>query len=114
MMFSIPAVKGIEFGDGFSFASLRGSYANDSFYYDDTGAVKTRTNHNGGINGGITNGMAVNFRIVVKPTPSISKNRTQSIRIRRKTATSSSKGATTRASYSGPSPSSKPPQHGRS
>ena len=73
MMFSIPAVKGIEFGDGFSFASLRGSYANDSFYYDDTGAVKTRTNHNGGINGGITNGMAVNFRIVVKPTPSISK-----------------------------------------
>lgn len=73
MMFSIPAVKGIEFGEGFSFATLRGSEANDSFYYDESGAVKTRTNHNGGINGGITNGMAINFSIVVKPTSSISK-----------------------------------------
>lgn len=72
MMFSIPAVKAIEFGDGFAFAGMKGSEGNDSFYYDGT-AVKTRTNHNGGINGGITNGMPVVFRIAVKPTPSISK-----------------------------------------
>ena len=72
MMFSVPAVKGIEFGDGFALADLRGSQANDAFYYDgDT--VKTRTNHNGGINGGITNGMPVVFRLAVKPTASISQ-----------------------------------------
>ncbi len=72
MMFSIPAVKGIEFGDGFALASMRASQANDAFYYDQH-AVKTRTNHNGGINGGITNGMPVLFRLAVKPTPSISR-----------------------------------------
>ena len=72
MMFSVPAVKGIEFGDGFSLASMRGSRANDAFYYDGA-AVKTKTNRNGGINGGITNGMPVIFRIAVKPTPSISR-----------------------------------------
>lgn len=72
LLFSIPAVKGVEFGSGFSFASMRGSEANDSFYYEN-GAVKTKTNNNGGINGGITNGMPVIFRVVVKPTPSISK-----------------------------------------
>ena len=72
MMFSVPAVKGIEFGDGFALADLRGSQANDAFFYDgDT--VKTRTNHNGGINGGITNGMPVVFRLAVKPTASISQ-----------------------------------------
>lgn len=70
MFFSIPAVKGVEFGDGFALASLRGSQANDSFYYDGA-AVKTRTNHNGGINGGLTNGMPVVFRLAIKPTPSI-------------------------------------------
>lgn len=72
MMFSVPAVKGIEFGDGFALADLRGSQANDAFYYDDD-VVKTRTNHNGGINGGITNGMPVVFRLAVKPTASISQ-----------------------------------------
>ena len=72
MMFSVPAVKGIEFGDGFALADLRGSQANDAFYYDGD-AVKTRTNHNGGINGGITNGMPVVFRLAVKPTASISQ-----------------------------------------
>ncbi|MCH4166490.1 MAG: chorismate synthase [Megasphaera sp.] len=72
MMFSVPAVKGIEFGDGFAFAGMRGSQANDSFYYAGN-AVKTKTNHNGGINGGITNGMPILFRVAVKPTPSISQ-----------------------------------------
>lgn len=72
MMFSIPAVKGLEFGDGFALAGMRGSQANDSFYYDGP-VVKTRTNHNGGINGGITNGMPVVFRTVIKPTASISR-----------------------------------------
>ena len=73
MMFSVPAVKGIEFGDGFSLTGLRGSEANDAFYYDQEGVVKTKTNHNGGINGGITNGMPLVFRLAVKPTSSISQ-----------------------------------------
>ncbi len=71
-LFSVPAVKGVEFGAGFSFGKMRGSEANDSFYCDcDT--VKTKTNNNGGINGGITNGMPITFRCAVKPTPSIYK-----------------------------------------
>lgn len=71
-LFSIPAIKGVEFGDGFSLCDMTGSCANDAFYYDENGAVKTRTNHNGGINGGITNGMPVIFRCAVKPTPTVS------------------------------------------
>ena len=72
MMFSIPAVKGIEFGDGFALAAMRASQANDAFCYEQ-GQVKTKTNHNGGINGGITNGMPILFRLAIKPTPSISQ-----------------------------------------
>ena len=72
LMFSIPAVKGIEFGAGFGFAGLRGSTANDAFRMDGDRVV-TATNRNGGVNGGITNGMPVVFRTVVKPTPSIYK-----------------------------------------
>lgn len=71
-VFSVPAVKGIEFGAGFSFGKMRGSEANDSMAYDGAN-VTTRTNNNGGINGGITNGMPVIFRTAVKPTPSIFK-----------------------------------------
>ena len=71
MLFSVPAVKGLEFGDGFALAAMTGSESNDSFYYDKDGTVKTRTNHNGGINGGITNGMPLVFRTVIKPTASI-------------------------------------------
>lgn len=71
-LFSIPAVKGVEFGDGFALADLRGSEANDSFAIKD-GDIITRTNHNGGINGGISNGMPVLVRCAVKPTPSIYK-----------------------------------------
>ena len=73
LAFSIPAVKGIEFGTGFGFAGMRGSEANDAFRMTPEGAVVTATNHNAGINGGIANGMPVVFRTVVKPTPSIYK-----------------------------------------
>lgn len=69
-MFAVPAVKGIEFGTGFEMARMRGSSANDSFQYKD-GRVVTTTNNNGGINGGITNGMPVVFSVVIKPTSSI-------------------------------------------
>ena len=70
LMFSIPAVKGVEFGAGFGFAGLRGSEANDAFRMRD-GRICTATNRNGGINGGITNGMPVVLRTVIKATPSI-------------------------------------------
>ena len=69
-LFSIPAIKGVEFGTGFGVADLRGSQANDGLRMQN-GRVITTTNHNGGINGGITNGMPVIFRCAVKPTPSI-------------------------------------------
>ncbi len=72
-LFSIPAVKGVEFGVGFSCADMLGSEMNDSFILDD-GKVTTKTNNNGGINGGITNGTPVIFKCAVKPTPSISKD----------------------------------------
>ena len=70
VLFSIPAVKGVEFGDGFALAELRGSQANDPFRMEN-GRVVTESNHNGGINGGLTNGMPLIFRTAVKPTPSI-------------------------------------------
>ena len=70
--FAIPAVKGIEFGMGFAMADQRGSCANDAFCMRE-GKIATATNHNGGVNGGITNGMPVVFRTAVKPTPSIYK-----------------------------------------
>lgn len=71
-LFAIPAIKGVEFGDGFGLAALRGSQANDPFTMRD-GKVCTTSNHSGGINGGITNGMPLLFRCVVRPTPTISK-----------------------------------------
>ncbi|MBQ9132087.1 MAG: chorismate synthase, partial [Clostridia bacterium] len=71
-LFGIPAVKGVEFGTGFALAGMRGSQANDALRVEN-GEVITATNHNGGINGGITNGMPVSFRCAVKPTPSIFK-----------------------------------------
>lgn len=69
-LYSIPAVKGVAFGDGFDLANMRGSRANDAFVTDGR-TVSTKTNHNGGINGGITNGMPIVFSVAVKPTPSI-------------------------------------------
>ena len=70
ILFSVPAVKGVEFGDGFALANMRGSQANDPLRYDGEKVITT-TNHSGGIGGGITNGMPVIFRSVIKPTPSI-------------------------------------------
>lgn len=70
MLFAVPAVKGVEFGDGFALADLRGSAANDPFRAEN-GRYVTETNHNGGINGGISNGMPILFRCAFKPTPSI-------------------------------------------
>ena len=70
-MFSIPAIKGIEFGDGFGFADQFGSSANDPYRIDESGNVITTKNSNGGVLGGITNGMPILFRCAVKPTPSI-------------------------------------------
>lgn len=71
-LFSIPAIKGVEFGKGFAFSDMKGSEANDSFRMDEDKIV-TVTNNNGGINGGITNGMPLIFSCAVKPTPSIYK-----------------------------------------
>ncbi len=70
IVFGIPGVKGVEFGGGFAAAGLRASENNDAFYMDGS-QVKTRTNHSGGILGGLTNGMPVIFRAAFKPTPSI-------------------------------------------
>ncbi len=70
-LFGIPAVKGVEFGAGFDFAALKGSEANDLFYPSDSGKVMTKTNHSGGIQGGISNGMPIVHRCVFKATPSI-------------------------------------------
>ena len=86
IIFGIPAVKGLEFGNGFEAAELTGSQNNDAFYIDkqenafnnacdskNIGAVKTRTNNCGGILGGIADGMPITFRVAFKPTPSIAK-----------------------------------------
>ncbi len=70
-LFSVPAVKGVEFGAGFALADMTGSTANDPFCVKD-GRVQTTTNNSGGINGGITNGMPVLFRCAVRPTPTVS------------------------------------------
>lgn len=71
-LFSVPGVKGVDFGGAFEHTDLRGSEYNDAFYMDG-GAVKTKTNRNGGVNGGISNGMPLLLRCAVKPTPSIRK-----------------------------------------
>lgn len=70
LMFAIPAVKGVAFGEGFGFATLRGSQANDPFRMVE-GRIVTTSNHSGGVQGGITNGMPVIFRCAVRATPSI-------------------------------------------
>ncbi len=71
-LFSLGGVKGIEFGMGFAMADSRGSLCNDAFRVKE-GKIVTESNNNGGINGGITNGMPLVFRCAVKPTPSIAR-----------------------------------------
>ncbi len=71
-MFSLPAVKGFEVGDGFALAGMKGSEANDTFINKD-GKIATLTNHSGGIQGGITNGNDIVFRVAFKPISSIAQ-----------------------------------------
>ena len=71
-LYAVPAVKAVAFGAGFGFAAMRGSQANDPFCMDGS-TVRTRTNHTGGVNGGITNGMPVVFEVAIRPTPSIAR-----------------------------------------
>ena len=71
-MFGIPACKGVEFGDGFNLAKMRGSESNDCYHFEDSRIVTT-TNHLGGIVGGMSDGAPVVFRTVFKPTPSIAR-----------------------------------------
>lgn len=75
LVFSIPAIKGISFGLGFGFADILGSEASDLYYIDDN-RIKTKTNNNGGILGGLSTGMPLIFSVVVKPTSSISLKQT--------------------------------------
>lgn len=70
-LFGIPAVKGVEFGDGFAVSAMNGSRANDAYYYAEDGSVRTRTNHCGGILGGLSDGMPLILRVAFKPTPSV-------------------------------------------
>ncbi len=70
-LLSINAVKGFEFGSGFAGTQLPGSQHNDEFYTDETGRVRTRTNHSGGSQGGISNGQDVYFRVAFKPVATI-------------------------------------------
>lgn len=71
-VFGIPAVKGIEFGAGFEAANMRGSQCNDPFIME-KGSVITESNNHGGILGGISSGMPIEFRVAIKPTPSIAQ-----------------------------------------
>lgn len=70
LIFSVPGIKGLSFGSGFDFAKGYGSDFNDQISINDS-KIYTKTNHNGGINGGISNSMPIHFKSVVKPTPSI-------------------------------------------
>ena len=72
-MLSIGGVKGVEFGTGFGICGMRGSEAVDEFQVDDKGGIFTATNHSGGIQGGISNGMDIVMHVAVKPTPTISR-----------------------------------------
>ncbi|MDR2360608.1 MAG: chorismate synthase [Oscillospiraceae bacterium] len=71
LVFAVPAVKGIEFGDGFGFAARRGSEVSDGMAFGASGEVEFLANHNGGILGGITTGQPLIFRAAIKPTPTI-------------------------------------------
>ncbi len=72
-MLSIPAVKGFEIGSGFTGAKMKGSQHNDSFFVDNNGKIRTKTNFSGGIQGGISNGENIYFRVAFKPVSTIRK-----------------------------------------
>lgn len=72
MLFGIPGIRGVEFGDGFSCAGMRGSDHNDPFVFEDD-RIRTTTNHHAGILGGTSSGMPIVFRVAIKPTPSIAR-----------------------------------------
>ena len=91
MMFSIPAVKGVSFGAGFGFAGMKGSLANDPLYCEGS-SIKSRSNNNGGINGGITNGSPLIFQAAFKPTPSIAAEQETVDIAKRQTVTASVSG----------------------
>ncbi|MBO7430660.1 MAG: chorismate synthase [Spirochaetia bacterium] len=71
ILFSIPGVKGVDFGAGFASAAMKGSAHNDAWCFDEKGNVKTKSNNHGGILGGLSTGMPITFRVAFKPTPSI-------------------------------------------
>lgn len=73
LVYSVPAVKGVEFGNGFLMSKRYASEVNDELFYDKNGEIKLKSNNNGGINGGISNGFDILLRVAVKPTPSIYK-----------------------------------------
>ena len=72
-MLSINAAKGFEYGSGFAGTELRGSEHNDAFYKDEHNQIKTKTNHSGGVQGGISNGMDIYFNVAFKPVATIMK-----------------------------------------
>lgn len=73
LIFGIPGVRGLEFGAGFQSAKMTGSQSNDEFYVDDRGHILTKTNHHGGILGGISSGMPIVLSLAIKPAASIAK-----------------------------------------
>lgn len=82
-MLSIPAVKGFEIGSGFKGATVKGSQHNDQFFTDKSGQIKTKTNHSGGTQGGISNGQPINFRVAFKPVSTIQKAQTTINRLKK-------------------------------
>lgn len=72
-VFAIPAVRGVEFGDGFAAARMRGSQHNDAYCIGEDGQTRAATNHSGGVLGGLTTGMPLIVRVAMKPTPSIAQ-----------------------------------------
>ena len=87
-MLSINACKGFEYGSGFSGTSMLGSQHNDEFFTDLDGSIKTKTNHSGGVQGGISNGMNINFNVAFKPVATIIKDQESVDRAGKKTIVS--------------------------